>query len=64
MDREAMGRAGLQGWRSKVADSVATPVAQRSALSEDQVRSAVGALFLLLSVLYLVRAIRRMAART
>jgi hypothetical protein len=51
------GQAGLQGWRAKVADSVAEPVAKRSPLSEDQVRAAIGALFFVLSVLYVAKTI-------
>ena len=38
-DLQRMGRAGLQGWRTKVADGVATPAAKRTPLSEDQVRA-------------------------
>ena len=51
------GQAALQGWRAKVADSVAEPVAKRSPLSEDQVRAAIGALFFVLSVLYVAKTI-------
>lgn len=51
------GQAALQGWRAKVADGVAEPVAKRSPLSEDQVRAAVGALFFVLSVLYVAKTI-------
>ena len=42
-----LGAAGLQGWRAKAADAVAEPLAQRSPLAEDQVRAAIGGLFLL-----------------
>ncbi len=61
MDAIAVGKAGLQGWRGKVADAVAAPVARRSGLSDDQVRAAVGALFLVLSVLYVAGAVKRLA---
>lgn len=61
MDRRRIGRAGLQGWRAKAAGTVATPVARRSGLDEDQVRAIVGALFLVLAALYLVRAARELA---
>ena len=61
MDAIAVGKAGLQGWRGKVADAVAVPVARRSGLSDDQVRAAVGALFLALSVLYVAGAVKRLA---
>ena len=61
MDARAVGEAGLQGWRGKVADAVAAPVARRSGLSDDQVRAAIGALFLALSVLYVVNAVKQLA---
>lgn len=64
MDNIAIGKAGLKGWRGKVADSVATPVARRSTLSEDQVRATLGALFLALSTVYVVGAVRRIVARS
>lgn len=59
-----MGNAALKGWRVKVADTVATPVARRSSLSEDEVRAAVGAAFLVLSIVYVVGSLRRMANRS
>ena len=52
-----MAQAGLQGWREKVADVVSEPVAKRAPLEEDQVRAAIGALFLVLSVMYVVKAL-------
>jgi hypothetical protein len=61
MDAKTVGQAGLQGWRAKVADAVAAPVARRSGLSDDQVRAAIGGLFLALSVLYVVNAARQLA---
>ena len=51
------GQAGLQGWREKLADGVAEPVSQRTPLSEDQVRAAIGAAFFVLAVIYVTRAI-------
>jgi len=56
-----VGHAGLQGWREKVADGVAGPVARRTPLQEDNVRAIIGATFLVLSVIYLVNAIRALA---
>ena len=53
-----VGHAGLQGWREKVADGVAGPVAKRTPLQEDNVRAIIGATFLVLSVIYIVNAIR------
>jgi len=52
-----IGTAGLQGWRSKVGDAVAEPVAQRTPLGSEQVRAALGALFFALSVMYVVKTI-------
>ena len=40
-----------------MADAVAPQVARRSSLREDQVRTAVGLVFLLLSLLYVLRAL-------
>src|ERR687889_784237 len=39
---EQLGQLGLTGWREKVADVVATPVASKAPLSEDQARHAAG----------------------
>jgi hypothetical protein len=53
-----IGAAGLQGWRGKVAEGVAGPVSKRTPLDDEQVRAAVGALFFVLSVLYIVSTVR------
>jgi len=53
-----LGQAGLQGWRQKVADVVAPPVASRTPVREEHVRAAVGAAFFVLSVVYVVKTIR------
>ena len=58
------GQAGLQGWREKVADVVAEPVANRSKLDEDQVRALIGATFLVLTVIYLANAIRQLVKQS
>ena len=52
-----LGQAGLQGWRAKVADGVAEPVAERTPASEEHVRAAIGAVFFVLSVMYVFKAI-------
>lgn len=59
-DVKQVGFAGLQGWRAKVGDVVAGPAAKRTPFSEDQVRAAVGVLFLVLSIKYIVDAVRRL----
>lgn len=61
MDAISFGKAGLQGWRARVADAVASPVARRSGFDDDQVRAAVGAAFFVLSVVYVVQTVRRLA---
>jgi len=58
---EHIGQQALSGWRAKVADAVATPVAKKAPASEDQVRAAVGAAFFLLSVYYVISTIAKMA---
>jgi hypothetical protein len=52
-----IGTAGLQGWRRKVGDAVAEPLAQRTPLSAQQVRAAVGALFFALAAMYVVKTV-------
>ena len=50
-----IGTAGLQGWRRKVSDVVAEPVAARTPRGYEQVRAALGALFFALSLMYVVK---------
>jgi hypothetical protein len=64
MDAISFGKAGLQGWRAKVADAVASPVARRSGVADDQIRAVIGAAFFLLSVLYVAGTIKRLARRS
>jgi hypothetical protein len=52
-----LGQAGLQGWREKVADGIAEPVARRAPLDADQVRALLGSVFFVLSVLYVVKTV-------
>lgn len=54
-----IGQAGLQGWRTTVADKAAPPIAQRTPVDEDTIRALVGALFFVLSVLYVGQTIKR-----
>lgn len=55
-DVTQVGQAGLQGWRAKAADLAAPALAGRTRLKEDQARALIGALFLVLSVMYVVKA--------
>lgn len=52
------GHAGLQGWRKKVADTVAEPVAGKTPLDEDHVKALIGAAFFALSVLYVLKTVK------
>ena len=52
-----LGQTGLQGWRQKVADRVAPPVARRTPLREEQLRAILGATFFVLSVVYIVKTV-------
>ena len=61
MDALEVGKAGLQGWRAKVADAVAPPVARNSGLTDEQVRAVIGGVFFALSVGYVVGTVKRMA---
>lgn len=55
--------SGLLGWRQKVGDAVAAPVARRTRFNEDQVRAVVGGLFFVLAARYVVRAATTAIAR-
>ena len=50
-----LGQTGLQGWREKVADGIAEPVARRAPLDSEQVRALLGIVFFVLSVVYVVK---------
>ena len=63
IDAISFGKAGLQGWRGKVADAVASPVARRSPFTDDQVRAVLGGAFFVLSVVYVVQTVREISAR-
>jgi hypothetical protein len=63
MDTEALGKAGLKGWRAKVGDAVAEPASRHTPLSADRVRAAIGGVFFVLSVVYVVGTLRRMVQR-
>ena len=62
MNTKEVGKAGLAGWRETVADRAAPPVASKTPVDEDTVRAAIGALFFVLSVIYVIGTIRRMLA--
>jgi hypothetical protein len=57
---EQLGQAALVGWRKKVADVTAPPVAKRGPVSEDQARAIVGAVLFALSAYYVISTIVRL----
>jgi hypothetical protein len=59
MKATEVGETALVGWREKAAAGVASPVAQRTPLDEEQVRALVGALFFALALYYVVGTMRR-----
>jgi hypothetical protein len=58
-----LGQAGLQGWREKVADAVAAPLASRTPAREEHVRALVGGAFFVLAVVYVVKTLRAATAQ-
>jgi hypothetical protein len=58
-----LGAAGLQGWRGKVGDVVAEPVSKRTPLDDEQVRAAIGALFFVLALIYVIRTLTEASQR-
>jgi hypothetical protein len=59
MNAKDVGQAGLAGWRETIADKAAPPVAARTPVDEDAIRAAIGALFFVLSVVYIGGTIKR-----
>jgi hypothetical protein len=59
-----LGRAGLQGWRAKLADVAGPAVARNTAFTDEQVKAAIGGLFFALAVVYVVRAVVEFVRRT
>jgi hypothetical protein len=55
-----LGQQALPSWRGAIADRVAPPAAKRTRWSEDQLRAAIGAVFLAASTFYVVSSIVRM----
>ena len=49
---------------AKLAAAVAEPVAKRSSLGDEQVRAAIGAVFFVLSVVYVAGTVKRLISRT
>ncbi len=60
VDPRRVGQAGLKGWRQKVAARVASPIAQRTPLSEADARALIGAIFFALSLIYVAKTSKTM----
>jgi hypothetical protein len=58
VDVRSMGRAGLTGWRGKMASKVAEPVSDRTPLRKIDVEALIGWAFLGLAVLQFVKLVR------
>jgi hypothetical protein len=58
---QTVGEAGLTGWREPLADRTAKVLSRRTRLRREQVRAVFGLAFLALSLLYVVRAVTRLA---
>jgi hypothetical protein len=59
---EQLGQVALVGWRKKVADVTAPPVAKRGPVSEEQVRAIVGAILFAASAYYVISTIVRLVS--
>jgi hypothetical protein len=59
MKVEEIGHAALSGWKRRVADEIA----RRAPFRDEQVRAALGLVFLGLSVQYLARTAQRLLRR-
>jgi hypothetical protein len=58
VDVRAMGKAGLTGWRGKMASKVADPVSDHTRLKRVDVEALIGWAFLALAVLQFARVVR------
>jgi hypothetical protein len=52
-----LGQAGLQRWREKVADGIAEPLARHLLRVQRCARALLGAVFFVLSVLFIVKTV-------
>ena len=56
-----LGHHALQGWRKRVADAAAPPIAKRTGVTEPDIRAAIGLLFIALAVRHLAVTLKRFA---
>lgn len=63
MDATRYADAGLHGWKARVGETLADRVSSRTRLTREQVKLAVGAVFFLLSLRYVVKTVAAIARR-
>lgn len=63
MTRIDLGEAALTGWRRKVATGVSGPVSRHAPVQQGTVEQVIGGLFFLLSAIYVVRVVSKLARR-
>lgn len=56
-----LGQHALQGWRGRLADAAARPIAKRTRVTEVDIRAAIGLLFLALAARHLIVTFKRFA---
>jgi hypothetical protein len=61
MNLTELGQLGLAGWRRRVVDRVADPVAERTPFSGDQLRALIGMVVFALSAYYVFGTVRKAA---
>ncbi len=59
MNTHTVGQSAMVGWRSKLGERIAEPVARRSPLEAQQVYTGLGLIFLGLSIWYVGSTIAR-----
>jgi hypothetical protein len=59
MQIRTVGESAMTGWRGKLGERVAGPVAKRSPLTPEQVYAGIGFAFLALSLWYIVSTLAR-----
>jgi hypothetical protein len=54
-----LGHSALVGWRKPVAEKLSQPLESKTPLDGDQARALIGAVFFVLSVVYVVGTVKR-----
>ena len=58
MNPVEIGNVAASGWRAKVADALADPIANKAPVKPEQARALIGLTFFALSVVYVVKTTR------